>query len=104
MNGNIKTQEPDFNWSIIKKEAKAIQNYITENYGKVPQKEYAQIFERFVDPYFSKWDDFAYHCNSNQEYAPVVFCWFAKKELSIEPSQPLKIMRCICISLKEKLQ
>lgn len=61
--------------------------------GRESLKEHhSRIFDKYIDKYFSTWDNLAYCCNNDFGYSPVIFCLYAEQK-GINPNSPLIVMR-----------
>ena len=87
-----------FNWINIENEFLNIHNYLYDRYGPLDEYNYHRIYQRWVVPYFSTYDQHVGpYCNGDRQYAPVLFCWYAKEVLQCPDRYPIRIMRAICL-------
>jgi hypothetical protein len=56
------------------------------------KENYTRVFEKYVSPYFTTWDNFSSCTNCDRHFTPVVFSMYAEK-INVKPQYPVRIMR-----------
>lgn len=79
-------------WLDIERHVDHIHEGLLERFGKVIDGDYELIYDEYVCPFFTTWDNFSCNTNGDIIYAPVVFSWFAKRQ-GMKPTYPIRIMR-----------
>lgn len=85
-----------FEWIDMEEEFFDMHNYLYDQYGPLKEADYQRVYSRWVAPYFSTYDQrVAPYCNGDHQYAPALFCWYAREMLQCPDRYPIRIMRAV---------
>ena len=63
------------------------------------KENYTRVFEKYVSPYFTTWDNFSGCTNCDRHFTPVVFSMYAEK-INVKPQYPVRIMREVTYAIQ----
>ena len=63
------------------------------------KENYTRVFEKYVSPYFTTWENFSCCTNCDRHFTPVVFSMYAEK-INVKPQYPVRIMREVTYAIQ----